>query len=143
MNTNNKLTRRQFTSRAVAAAASVSIVPRYVIGRGETPPSEVVTKAVIGVGGMGMGHLKGVNPKAKLVAVKLRAWSFASTCGLFEMSITMVGILAKLIFWAKSFVSEADIARLGVPSRAIFPLPSVKNASDGVKPLLLACRARL
>ena len=54
MNTNNKLTRRQFTSRAVAAAASVSIVPRYVIGKGETPPSEVVTKAVIGVGGMGI-----------------------------------------------------------------------------------------
>ena len=69
MKTNNKLTRRQFTSRAVAAAASVSIVPRHVIGKGETPPSEIVTKAVIGVGGMGMGHLKGVNPKAKLVAV--------------------------------------------------------------------------
>ena len=50
MKTNNKLTRRQFASRAVAAAASVSIVPRHVIGKGETPPSEVVTKAVIGVG---------------------------------------------------------------------------------------------
>jgi predicted dehydrogenase len=69
MKIQNNLTRRQFASRAVVAAATVSIVPRHVIGKGETPPSEVVTKAVIGVGGMGMGHLKGVNPKAKLVAV--------------------------------------------------------------------------
>ena len=50
MKINHKLTRRQFASRAVAAAASVSIVPRHVIGKGETPPSEIVTKAVIGVG---------------------------------------------------------------------------------------------
>ena len=63
------LTRRQFAGRAVAAAATVSIVPRHIIGKGQTPPSETVTKAVIGVGGMGMGHLKNVNPKAKLVAV--------------------------------------------------------------------------
>ena len=69
MNTQNKLSRRQFAGRAVAAAATVSIVPRHIIGKGQTPPSEIVTKAVIGVGGMGMGHLKNVNPKAKLVAV--------------------------------------------------------------------------
>lgn len=50
--------------------ASVSIVPRHVLGgAGHTPPSERITKAVIGVGGMGRGHLKGVNPTAKLLAV--------------------------------------------------------------------------
>lgn len=35
------------------------IVPRHVLGgQGHTPPSEQLTRAVIGVGGMGRGHLK-------------------------------------------------------------------------------------
>ncbi|MCX6998516.1 MAG: Gfo/Idh/MocA family oxidoreductase [Kiritimatiellaeota bacterium] len=51
------ITRRSFLQRA-AAAAAFSIVPRAVLGGpGYTPPSERLTKAVIGVGGMGMGHL--------------------------------------------------------------------------------------
>ena len=53
MNRKKQLTRRQFASRAVAAAATISIVPRHVIGKGQIPPSEIITKAVIGVGGMG------------------------------------------------------------------------------------------
>ena len=69
MKQTDQITRRQFASRAVAAAATISIVPRHVIGKGQIPPSEIITKAVIGVGGMGRGHLKGVNPKAKLLAV--------------------------------------------------------------------------
>ena len=69
MKQTDQLTRRQFASRAVAAAATISIVPRYVIGKGQIPPSEIITKAVIGTGGMGRGHLKNVNPKAKLLAV--------------------------------------------------------------------------
>lgn len=50
--------------------ATVTIVPRHVLGGvGYTPPSEQVTKAVIGVGGMGTGHLHDVNPTARLLAV--------------------------------------------------------------------------
>ena len=63
MKTQNKLTRRQFAGRALAAAATVSIVPRHVIGKGQTPPSETVTKAVIGVGGMGMGPVGGMGQR--------------------------------------------------------------------------------
>jgi len=52
-----KLSRRNFL-RVAAAASVFSIVPRHVLGGpGYTPPSEQLTKAVIGVGGMGMGHL--------------------------------------------------------------------------------------
>ena len=73
MNTQNKLSRRQFAGRAVAAAATVSIVPRHVIGKGQTPPSETVTKAVIGVGGMGMGHHRNITggdvPSGRIVGV--------------------------------------------------------------------------
>src|SRR5690606_35300783 len=56
--------------RKAAALATVTIVPRHVLGGpGYTPPSEQITKAVIGVGGMGMGHLRDVNPQARLLAV--------------------------------------------------------------------------
>lgn len=41
-----------------AAAAGFTIVPRHVLGGpGYTPPSEQLTKAIIGVGGMGIGHI--------------------------------------------------------------------------------------
>lgn len=73
MNTRNPLTRftrRAFVKTSVAAMATVSIVPRHVLGGpGVTPPSETLTRAVIGVGGMGMGHVKSINTSCKLLAV--------------------------------------------------------------------------
>ena len=50
--------------------ARISIVPRHVLGgQGYTSPNEILTKAVIGVGGMGQGHLKSINPTSKLLAI--------------------------------------------------------------------------
>ena len=50
--------------------ATVSIVPRHVLGgAGHTPPSEILTRAVIGTGGMGMGHVREINTECKLLAV--------------------------------------------------------------------------
>jgi predicted dehydrogenase len=50
--------------------ATISIVPRHVLGgAGFTPPSEVLTRAVIGTGGMGIGHVKSINTACKLLAV--------------------------------------------------------------------------
>ncbi len=52
------ISRRQFVRDAAAAVAAFYIVPRHVLGGpGYTPPSEVLTRAVIGTGGMGMGHV--------------------------------------------------------------------------------------
>jgi predicted dehydrogenase len=52
-----KTSRRTFLKSALAAG--VSIVPRRVLGGpGYTPPSDELTKAVIGVGGMGHWHLR-------------------------------------------------------------------------------------
>jgi len=46
----------------------LTIVPRFVLGgQGYTPPSDELTRAVIGVGGMGRGHLK--YPAGRLLAV--------------------------------------------------------------------------
>ena len=59
--------RRDFLKGA-AAAASLTILPRRLLGgSGQTPPSDELTKAVIGVGGMGRGHLS--YPGARLLAV--------------------------------------------------------------------------
>ena len=64
------INRRTFLKSSVAAYAGIQIVPRHVLGgQGFTPPSETLTKAVIGVGGMGQGHVTSINTGCKLLAV--------------------------------------------------------------------------
>ena len=70
MNKRIPFTRRDFLKTSITAVATFSLVPRHVLGGpGVTSPSETLTKAVIGVGGMGQGHLKSINPTSKLLAV--------------------------------------------------------------------------
>ena len=70
MNKHHTLTRRSFLKTSIASLATISLVPRHVLGgAGYTPPSEMLTRAVIGTGGMGMGHVKSINTAAKLLAV--------------------------------------------------------------------------
>lgn len=42
----------------MGALAAFTIVPRHVLGRGYLAPSDTLTKAVIGTGGMGRGHFE-------------------------------------------------------------------------------------
>lgn len=54
-----RLGRREFLKTTAAAAAAFTIVPRSVLGGpGRTPPSDELTRAIIGVGGMGLGHIE-------------------------------------------------------------------------------------
>ena len=70
MNKRHLFTRRNFLQTSIASLATISIVPRHVLGgAGITPPSEILTRAVIGTGGMGMGHVTGINKACKLLAV--------------------------------------------------------------------------
>jgi len=51
-------TRRNFVKKTLVTAAGITIIPRHVMGGTNfIPPSDQLTKAVIGVGGMGQGHL--------------------------------------------------------------------------------------
>ncbi|MCK7530468.1 MAG: Gfo/Idh/MocA family oxidoreductase [Marinilabiliales bacterium] len=60
--------RRDFIRRSAAAGLALTIVPRHVLGgRGYTPPSDQLTKGIIGVGGMGLGHFAYEN--TRLLAV--------------------------------------------------------------------------
>jgi myo-inositol 2-dehydrogenase / D-chiro-inositol 1-dehydrogenase len=49
--------RRNFIKGSLASIATVSIVPRHVLGKGFLAPSDMLTKAIVGVGGMGRGHI--------------------------------------------------------------------------------------
>lgn len=62
------ITRREFFRRSVAIGAGITILPRRVFGgEGYTAPSEEITRAVVGVGGMGKSHLR--YPGARTLAV--------------------------------------------------------------------------
>ncbi|MGN6616041.1 MAG: twin-arginine translocation signal domain-containing protein, partial [Ilyomonas sp.] len=56
MDSKNTNSRREFLKNSALTAAAFTIVPRFVLGRGYIPPSDQLTKAVVGVGGMGRGH---------------------------------------------------------------------------------------
>ena len=50
--------RRDFLKKSVIALGAFAIVPRHVLGGpGFLAPSDTLTKAIIGVGGMGRGHI--------------------------------------------------------------------------------------
>ncbi len=55
-----RTTRREFVRKSTAALGAFTIVPRKVLGRGHTPPSDVVNLACVGVGGMGRNDVRGL-----------------------------------------------------------------------------------
>jgi len=57
MKSSEKNSRRRFIKNAAAVAAGIYIVPRHVLGRGFIAPSDQLTKGIVGVGGMGRGHI--------------------------------------------------------------------------------------
>ncbi len=69
MQQNRGLTRRRFIKGSAGAVAAFTIVPRHVIGQGETPPSETFGGALIGCGGRGNGTFGGLGPDVKKLAI--------------------------------------------------------------------------
>jgi myo-inositol 2-dehydrogenase/D-chiro-inositol 1-dehydrogenase len=53
----NTSSRRKFIKGSLATLTAFSIVPRHVLGKGFLAPSDQLTKAIVGVGGMGRGHI--------------------------------------------------------------------------------------
>src|SRR5215471_588041 len=49
--------RRKFLKTATIATTAITIIPRHVLGQGQTPPSQKLNIAAIGVGGMGSGDI--------------------------------------------------------------------------------------
>src|SRR5450755_3773865 len=57
MSRGKQVSRRKFLSEAAAGTAAFMIVPRHVLGRGFTAPSDLLNIAGVGVGGMGRANL--------------------------------------------------------------------------------------
>jgi predicted dehydrogenase len=57
MSSKDEVSRRSFIRSAAVTSAAASIVPRHVLGRGFTPPSDMLNIAAVGVGGMGRSNL--------------------------------------------------------------------------------------
>jgi predicted dehydrogenase len=52
-----RITRRRFTKTALAGMLAPTIIPSLAHGDEDTPPSERINVGLIGLGGMGMGHV--------------------------------------------------------------------------------------
>ncbi len=73
------LKRRDFLSAAGAAVAAVTIVPRHVVAKSrETPPSEKLNLAGIGVGSMGRGDVREVAAGNNIIALCDVDWDYAA-----------------------------------------------------------------
>src|SRR6266705_2682585 len=57
MSKKKEISRRTFLTKVAAGSAALTIVPRNVLGRGFTPPSDTLNIASVGVGGMGRTNL--------------------------------------------------------------------------------------
>src|SRR5258708_38945672 len=117
MNKHPPLSRRRFLKTSIASLTTLTIVPRHVLGgAGFTPPSEVLTRAVIGIGGMGMGHVKSINTACKLLAV----------CDVDEQPLQeAVKAGGRRVRWSKG-VREA-LSRKGIST---LPLPAPPHQSS-------------
>lgn len=72
MTPRKKMNRRQFINSAAATTATISIVPRHVLGgNGYIAPSDKITVANIGCGTQGLREMSGMleNPDIQVVAV--------------------------------------------------------------------------
>ncbi len=70
------VSRREFVSTVATAGAGLTILPRNVLGRGFTPPSDLLNIAVVGIGGMGASNTRAVATE-NIVAICDVDWDYA------------------------------------------------------------------
>src|SRR2546423_14033502 len=72
-----KLSRRRFLTDVAVAGAGLTIVPRHVLGRGQTAPSDRFNVAAVGVGGQGRSNLINLASE-NIVALCDVDWDYAN-----------------------------------------------------------------
>jgi predicted dehydrogenase len=70
------VSRRHFIETAALTGAGLTIVPRHVLGKGFTPPSDLLNIAAVGIGGMGRNNMRAVASQ-NIVALCDVDWDFA------------------------------------------------------------------
>src|SRR5580692_2605769 len=76
MSKKSDLSRRKFLSNVATSSAAIAIVPRHVLGRGFTPPSDMLNIAGVGIGGMGRTNLINLSSQ-NIVALCDVDWGYA------------------------------------------------------------------
>ena len=76
-NSSSTVSRRSFIAKTAATAAAFTIAPRHVLGRGYTPPSDLLNVAGVGVGGMGRQNLINLSDQ-NVVAICDVDWGYAN-----------------------------------------------------------------
>src|SRR6266581_2745103 len=76
MSKKKEISRRTFLTKVAAGGAACAIVPRQVLGRGFTPPSDMLNVAAVGVGGMGRNNLVNLASQ-NIVALCDVDWGYA------------------------------------------------------------------
>jgi predicted dehydrogenase len=74
--TKKGVSRRHFIETAAITGAGIAIVPRHVLGRGYTPPSDLLNIACVGIGGMGRNNMRAVASQ-NIVALCDVDWDYA------------------------------------------------------------------
>src|SRR3954454_5496473 len=73
---NEGVSRRHFIETAAITGAGIAIVPRHVLGKGFTPPSDLLNIACVGIGGMGHSNMRAVGSQ-NIVALCDVDWDYA------------------------------------------------------------------
>ena len=114
----NMMTRRKFVKTTVVTAASISIVPRHVLGgSGYIPPSDKITIANIGCGTQGLREMTRLveNPEVQIVAVcdpnkfstNYLDWNGGQTTGVFRAA----GTSAKR-WWRNTMIRTSPLVNI-------------------------------
>jgi hypothetical protein len=98
MNQKREMTRREFVKDAaiasVSAGAAITIVPRHVLGKGMTPPSDLLNIAGVGIGGMGRTNLINLASQ-NIVALCDVDWGYAEK-GFAQLDNMITGLNARI-----------------------------------------------
>jgi len=94
MGEKKEMTRREFVKEAAFAGAGLTIVPRHVLGKGVTPPSDLLNIAAVGVGGMGRTNLINLASQ-NIVAMCDVDWGYAEK-GFAQLDNAIAGLSTRI-----------------------------------------------
>ena len=89
-----KRSRRDFLTEVAMTGAGLTIVPRHVLGRGFTAPSDMLNVAAVGVGGQGRSNLVNLASE-NVVALCDVDWEYADK-GFAGLDASMTRTQARL-----------------------------------------------
>jgi hypothetical protein len=94
MGEKKEMTRREFVKEATVAGVGLTIVPRHVLGKGMTPPSDLLNIAGVGIGGMGRTNLINLASQ-NIVALCDVDWGYAEK-GFAQLDNAIAGLNARI-----------------------------------------------